>query len=320
MEYHPELYEVILCMKLDSDDNEKMLEIGREDLDKIPYTYTVRGEIALLTAEYACKLQDKAAMEACWLEVFRSNSTVVNYLRIRMQTENWAKYKDDVRTIYVQFYGKLRKKGKCGRIVYDMNHQGEKSLSEEEYCLISFFDEQFEKMIEMGITEKSALGWSSTFMEQGIALFLLLLYNAHDDRELPAGLREMLLRAIGACKFKAEEYFRGTDVQNNKGDYDVFWEMFCKWKENAQVSEAQKNEWLDKMDEWVKLGVIGTMDGKKRTYYGDCPSYIATLNEVQESVGIPGIKERIVARYRSGYSRRRAFYQELGRYGMKKGR
>jgi hypothetical protein len=310
----------MLRAKLGSGENEKMLQIGREALDKIPYTYTVRGEIALLTAEYACKLQDKAAMEACWLEAFRSNSTVVNYLRIRMQTENWAKYKDAVRTIYVQFYEELREKRKRGRIVYDMNHQGEKSLSEEEYCLISFFDEQFEKMIEMGMTEKGSLGWSSTFMEQGIALFLLLLYNAHDDRELPAGLRGMLRRAIGACKFKAEEYFWGTGVQNNMGDFDAFWKMFCKWKENAQISEAQKNEWFDKIDEWAKLGVIGTMDGKKRTYYGDCPSYIAALNEVQESVGIPGIKEHIVARYRSGYSRRRAFYQELRRYGMKKGR
>lgn len=315
---HPALFEQMLRAKLDSGENEKMLEIGREALDKIPYSYTVRSEIALLTAEYACKLQDKAAMETCWLEAFRSNSTVVNYFRIRTRAENWAKYKDDVKAIYERTYEESKEKSGRGYAVHDMNKQRAKHLQEQDYLAILFFEEQFGKVIEIGMKEKNALGWSSTFMKQGMALFLLLLYNARDDGELSAGLRAMLRWAFDACKFKAEEYFRGTGVPNNTGDYDVFWKLFCKWKENVQISEDQKNEWLDKIDKWVELRVKGIMDGSKRNYYGECASYIAALGEVQDSVGVFCAKERIMERYKNEYSRRRAFHQELRGYGMKK--
>lgn len=315
---HPALFGQMLRAKLDSGENEKMLEIGREALDKIPYSYTVRSEIALLTAEYACKLQDKAAMETCWLEAFRSNSTVVNYFRIRTRAENWAKYKDDVKAIYERTYEESKEKSGRGYAVHDMNKQRAKHLQEQDYLAILFFEEQFGKVIEIGMKEKNALGWSPTFMKQGMALFLLLLYNARDDGELSAGLRAMLRWAFDACKFKAEEYFRGTGVQNNTGDYDVFWKLFCKWKENVQISEDQKNEWLDKIDKWVELRVKGIMDGSKRNYYGECASYIAALGEVQDSVGVFCAKERIMERYKNEYSRRRAFHQELRGYGMKK--
>ncbi len=315
---HPALFEQMLRAKLGSGENEKMLQIGREALDKIPYTYTVRGEIALLTAEYACKLQDKAAMEDCWLEAFHSNSTVVGYLRIRMRTENWAKYKDDVRAIYERLHEESKEKSEHGYAVYDRNKQRENHLQERNYLAILFFEEQFGKVMEIGMKEKNALGCSSTFMKQGMALFLLLLYNAHDAGELPAGLKTMLSRAFDACTFKAEEYFRGTGVPNKAGDYDVFWKVFCRWKENVQITEEQKNEWLDKIDEWVELRVRGIMDGSKRNYYGECASYIAALGEVQESVGVFWAKERIMERYKNEYSRRRAFHQELRGYGMKK--
>lgn len=111
----------------DSSENEKMLRLGMEALDKIPHSYVIRSEIALLTAEYACKLQDKAAMETCWLEAFRSDSTVTNYLRVKLQTENWKKYEDAVNTICEQVY-KRRKKNARAEISYLIGTSREKTI------------------------------------------------------------------------------------------------------------------------------------------------------------------------------------------------
>ncbi len=141
---------------------------------------------------------------------------------------------------------------------------------------------------------------------------MLLLY---DGEELQSGARVMSHWAFDACEFKAAEYFRGTDVQNKAGSYDVFWKLFCRWKKNTQVYEARRYEWLDK---WIELRVVGIMDNNRRNYYGECASYIAALSEVQESLGTPSSKTRIMEKYKNEYSRRRAFHQELRGYGMKK--
>lgn len=312
---HPSLYQQFLDMKLDSGKNEKMLSIGMEALDKISCRYVVRSEIALLTAEYACRLQNKEATETCWIEAFRSHSTVVNYLRVRLQTENWTKYKDAVKAIYEQTYKETEEKSKHENNRYDLEQHEENSLYKNEYCLILFLEEQFDRVFQIGMNEKDALGWSSTFMKQGLALFLLLFYEGED---LTAGLRSMLNRVSTACRFDANEYFKGTEVHGQADGNDVFWKLFCLWKNNVHVSENQREKWLDKIDKWIELRVAGIMNANRRNYYGECASYIAAFGEVQESLGNLSAKSYIMEKYKNEYSRRRAFHQELRNFGMKR--
>lgn len=85
-----------------------------------------------------------------------------------------------------------------------------------------------------------------------------------------------------------------------------------------QISESETKMWLDRIDKWISLRVTGIMEGNHRNYYGECASYIAAFGEVQESLGIPSAKSCVMEKYRSEYSRRRAFHQELRAYGMKK--
>ena len=60
------------------------------------------------------------------------------------------------------------------------------------------------------------------------------------------------------------------------------------------------------------------MENNRRNYYGECAGFIAALGEVMESNGEEGAKNRLLEQYRYKYSRRRAFHEELRRYGMKK--
>lgn len=308
VDVHPVLYEQLLRMNLESGEDDKMFQIGKEALDKISSSYTIRGDIALLTAEYAYKLKDYNAAERCWLEVFRSNSTVINYLRVRFQSRDWSQYAVDLKQIYEQVYKETSQKDN-----YDANAQRKNRLCKNEYCVMLFFDEQFDRLLTIGMAEKNALGWSATFMKEGLALILLLLYKG---MELPRGLMAMLGRAASACGFKTAEYCRGTGNCIERNDGEMYWNLFSQWKDNVLISESETKIWLDRIDKWISLRVTGIMESNHRNYYGECASYIAAFGEVQESLGIPLAKSHIMEKYRSEYSRRRAFHQELRVFGM----
>lgn len=289
-----------------------MLQIGREALAQIPSYYKVRSEIALLSAEYAAHLNRQDEVESCWLEAFRSDSTAVNYLRLRLGAGDWPQYQEEVKSIYEQVYKET--KGKSANTMYGSNAHKENRLHEKEYCIMLFFGGQLDRLLTVGMSEKNALGWSSTFMKEGLALILLLLY---EGSELPSGLKAMLNKAVSACGFTSAEYCRGTGNEFGESDMDMFWQLFNQWKENIEISENEISQWIDRVEQWIAHRVAGIMERSHRNYYGECASYIAALGEVQESLGSPFAKSHIMEQYKAQYSRRSAFHQELRAYGMK---
>ena len=75
--------------------------------------------------------------------------------------------------------------------------------------------------------------------------------------------------------------------------------------------EKQKNE------EWISLRVEAIMTANRRNYYGECAAFVAALGEVLESRGKKGAKNALMEEFRMEYNRRRAFHDELRRYGMR---
>jgi len=55
--------------------------------------------VALITADNALKCGLVDVAEMCWLEAFRSDTNVTNYLRLRQNVRNWNKFKDSVAQI-----------------------------------------------------------------------------------------------------------------------------------------------------------------------------------------------------------------------------
>jgi hypothetical protein len=170
-------------------------------------------------------------------------------------------------------------------------------------------------MAEAGMKTKMALGWSQTFMKQGMSLMLLLLFEGDSLQE---GLRAMQNRAISACGFTSGDYFKGTNRADCRSDSEEFSAIFDEWKESVEFSKADRDVWMNKMESWIAQRTKAIMENNRRNYYGECASYIAALGEVQQSFGDAGAKVRLMEKYRQEYSRRRAFHEELRRYGMKK--
>lgn len=314
VDQHPELYKQILEKGSAAGEHDRLFQIGMEALEKIPDSYVIRSEIALLTAEYACRMKKSAAAEDCWLEAFRSDTSVVNYMKIRFMTKDWSRYKKQVMQIYREVYERTKTRGKEYSISYDADAQRKNSLNHIAYCAILFLDEDFDSVIKYGMGEKKALGWSSTFMKEGLALFLLLLFNGD---VLPKGLEAMLAKVVSACGFHGKAYFNGTGVHADQNDQELFWELFRKWKTEVRVTEKEAVHWMEKIEQLVSMRTAGIMEANRRNYYDECAAFIAALGEVKESQGIKNAKAVIMNRYKTEYSRRRAFHQELRTYGMK---
>lgn len=307
---HPVLYLQLLEQKSRFQDAEAMLKIGQEALGAIPIDMVVRSDIALTTAEYAVRCGKQKEAEHCWLEAFRSHTTIQNYLRIRFQAESWTEYSDEVTAIYEQLYRNRHGKDK----LYGSEYSGQKNtIDRTDYCTLLVFDGQFEKMRTSGMTEKNALGWSATYMKEGLAFMMLTLFQGND---FSLGMKAMQSRILSVCGLTAEKYYFGTGKRAGESDAVLFEKIIGMWKESMTLSADDRKKWLNRIDKWIVLRVKGIMENNRRNYYGECAAFIAAFGEVQESLGIYGAKAAVMEKYRSEYSRRSAFISELKVYGM----
>lgn len=285
-----------------------MIIIGLEALKQIPSGYKIRSQIALRTADYANRLQNVEIAEQCWLEAFQSDSSIVNYMRLRFEVRDWRRYQNKVRTTIEEQFQKSKQKrtefiaGECQR----------NTLSWYDYCVLMFFEQDFEQMRKNGMATSAALGWSATFTKQGIALMLLLLYRGN---AFPVGLQEMQGRVIANCQFRAEEYAQGLEM--TEGDnQQLFFLLFSDWKEQVFLTETERKQWLKRIDAWLAKRVEGIMQANRRNYYGECAAFLAALCEVLQSNGEQRAKETYYERYRKLYPRRRSFLEAMRSYGM----
>ena len=312
---HPELYLQLLDMKSGDGEDEKMLGIGQEAMDAIPVELVIRSAVALKTAEYADRLCRFDVRERCWIEALRSDTSVVNYLRIKFLPWNAAQYSDEVRSIIDERYDALKESGTRNGY-YDTLTGDCNEIDVNSYCAMMFFECDFDAMEKAGMSTNKPLGWSSTFMKEGIALMLLLLYKKPLS-DLQSGMRRMLGWARNACSFSCETFYRGTDEKWDKTDDEKFIELFEKWKDTVDISETLADKWMQKIDKSIQKRTAGIMEANRRNYYGECAGFIAVLGEVKESRGDAGARNGLMLKYKKEYARRSAFHRELKGFGMK---
>lgn len=293
---HPVLYLAILRNGLGKKSAHDMVEIGMRALKEVPVESGERSEIALRTAGYALKKGDDDIVETCWLEAFRSTPDVVNFLRLRLLSKRFDENREEIRKAYMSH--------KYSFLYFDKPPRP----------MVMFFDSRFEEMIERYMNTDSGLGWSSTFMKEGIALLLLLLSAGADGK----GIKAMESIAFNASAFKGNEYTLGTGLKRHGTDMEMFLKCFKEWKANITLDDSVCELWISKIEQWLLLRTEGIMGADRRNYYGECASFIAALGEVEESRGRKSWKQVLMEGYRTMYSRRRAFISELVSYGMRK--
>lgn len=307
---HPGLYVQVLERCRAAGQSREGWIYGREAMERIRPEFTVRSRAALLAASFALELGERDGAEECWLEAFRSDSSVTNYLRLILECGNREKYQSAAETVYTNVYTRAGQSGN-GSGCPERNKKN--SIDRTTYYTLLFLDGKFSQVLAEGMNEKNALGWSATFMKEGMALWLLYLYAGETLR---LGGMAMCRGVIGSASFTTEEYLRGTARSSAMADVVFFWECFCKWRENTVLPEQETSAILERLENWIHLRTEGIVGGGRRNYYGECAAWIAALGEVKESRGEPAGKVKLMEAYRREYPRHRAFHQELRNFGM----
>lgn len=321
---HPELYEQYLTANQGKTDADSLLAVGTEALEAIEKKYLVRSRVALLTSRTALEQDRPELAETCWLEAFRSDTRVVNYLRLLMECRDFSNVREAAAQIYRETCSQLRKDS------YFLPTAGggrENQLNPTQAYLLAFLGGEFDYVRERAMNATNSLGWSASFMKCGLAAFLLLLTEdgslpqdaARQGGELKTmkpGAREMLRRIVAAVGFDKSEYEKGTlrlIEESNEGWFLTCWNH---WKRTVPLSREQREALLGWAEGLVTKRVQGIMEGNHRNYYGECAAYIAALGEARESGGEPNGKQATMAKYMEAYNRRSAFRQVMRGYGM----
>lgn len=321
---HPELYEQYLTAGQGKTDAESLLAVGTEALEAIEKKYLVRSRVALLTSRTALEQDRPELAETCWLEAFRSDTRVVNYLRLLMECRDFSNVREAAAQIYRETCSQLRKDS------YFLPTAGggrENQVNPTQAYLLAFLGGEFDYVRERAMNATNSLGWSASFMKCGLAAFLLLLTEdgslpqdaAQQGGELKTmkpGAREMLRRIVADVGFDKSEYEKGTlrlIEESNEGWFLTCWN---RWKRTVPLSREQREALLGWAESLVTKRVQGIMEGNHRNYYGECAAYIAALGEAREAGGEPNGKQATMAKYMEAYNRRSAFRQEMRGYGM----
>ena len=116
-------------------------------------------------------------------------------------------------------------------------------------------------------------------------------------------------------RFSSKEYRNGTCGLEGIGENDLFCQLFLQWKSIVPMSSDIRNQAIKRITVLLEKRTAGIMDANRRNYYGECAAYIAALGEVWESMGEPGVKQRLMTSYKDAYPRRSAFREEMRKYG-----
>lgn len=291
-----------------------MAAVGMRAVKIIPKRYKIRSRVALKTAEYIMEANETPALsEACYFAAYESDTCALNYLRTLLNGYGTVEKREELQKILVPLYENERT---VSYDVYGMDYvypeREENRPDGNMILLLRFLDGQFEHVLVKGLNTSGALGWSGTFMKQGIALFLLYLYEGEWTGK---GIAAMAGQVKFAMRFSEEEYKKGTCERNATNEDDLFYNLFLKWKSMMQMDADIRLRAVKKIEGLLEKRTEGIMNANRRNYYGECAAYIAALGEVRESLGQSGAKQELMTIYKDKYSRRSAFRAELREYG-----
>ena len=315
---HPGLYLKILENGKYAAAND-MVSIGIKAMKAIPKKYVIRSKAALKTAEYVIAADgEQSLLEKCYFAACESDTSAQNYLRALLNGYGNGKKREELQKLLESFpvhrsngylldEGSFREYG--GSVYFERE---ENKPNNNMVLMLRFLDGQFAEVLDKGLHKSEALGWTGTFMKQGIALFLIYL---HEGRWNGKGIAAMAEMAKNAMRFSAIEYRKGACVPEEMDEDDLFSRLFLQWKSMAPMESDIRGRALKRITALLEKRTAGIMDANRRNYYGECAAYIAALGEVWESMGEPGAKQRLMTSYKDAYPRRSAFREEMRKYG-----
>lgn len=305
---HPSLYLAVMEQYEKGHLYNEIEKVGENALDTIGSNLIIRSEIALKTAfASSCLKHQEKMMQFCW-ESFISNSTVKNYLRL-FGLEEMAK------TYGMRGKEVLRNKLKGNpELCYRKSELRRNIIGDYEFYRLAFYTGDFDSVKNMSKNPKGSLGWSGSFIEDGIRLFLLYLY----DCPLPSKSAKSIASYIGFPDEKNQKYLLQfeTEIQSECQEYKVseFWNYFQRWKRYFPMERAEQEKYLTWAENIVYKRADAIVSGQHRSHYGEVAGFLAIVGEIKETMGIQGAGTYIYEQYKKRFPRHSSFQREMKEY------
>lgn len=279
---HPKIYIDLFNWLLVNDEIDEIVNIGNKALLLLSDDLKIKSDIALYLAKF-----DNSNKEKYLLNSFTSNTNIPNLVRI-INNGFFFKHAKEIENIII--IGK-------DKINYENNELVKNIIDKETYFYLNFFIGKFDLFFKECSSIKCSLGWSGSFIQYAVYLWLIYLNENINSKVY----NKVLFTVFNELNFKDNTSF--LDEEYSK--------IFIKWKENFAV--INKEIYLD----WLKDVIDKRVDeivsnGHRKSYY-KAAILVVALGEVLDSNNIQN-KLDFVNYYHQKYSRRSSFRKELNEY------
>lgn len=309
---HPSLYLAAMEAYYKRHEYEQIEKIAETALIKINKRLKIRGDIALKAAYAAsCLSHDEQMMRFCW-ECFYSDSTIRNYLRLFGTKEMAQQY--GMRGKEVLFSGlkgeeryQIRKKELCQNQIGKWN-----------YYELCFYTGDFGTAKQASKNPSGSLGWSSSFIDRGIRLFLLYLYENPQPSKAASSVAQQVGFVDDPLSYASMHFESAVAEESRARKVSTFWNYFQRWKQYFPMENNERKKYLAWAEKIVYSRADAIVSGQHRSHYHEVAVLLALTAENKEAMGVQGARQEIFAEYRKKFPRHSSFQGEMKSYfGLK---
>ncbi len=309
---HPSLYLAAMEAYHKRHEYEQIEKIAETALIKINKRLKIRGDIALKAAYAAsCLSHDEQMMRFCW-ECFCSDTTVRNYLRLFGTKEMAQQY--GMRGKEVLFSGlkgedryQIRKKELCQNQIGKWN-----------YYELCFYTGDFGTARQASKNPSGSLGWSSSFIDRGIRLFLLYLYENPQPSKAASSVAQQVGFVDDPLSYASMHFESAVAEESRARKVSIFWNYFQRWKQYFPMEQNERKKYLAWAEKIVYSRADAIVSGQHRSHYHEVAVLLALTAENKEAMGVQGARQEIFAQYRKKFPRHSSFQGEMKSYfGLK---
>lgn len=309
---HPSLYLAAMEAYHKRHEYEQIEKIAETALIKINKRLKIRGDIALKAAYAAsCLSHDEQMMRFCW-ECFCSDTTVRNYLRLFGTKEMAQQY--GMRGKEVLFSGlkgeeryQIRNKELCQNQIGKWN-----------YYELCFYTGDFGTAKQASKNPSGSLGWSSSFIDRGIRLFLLYLYENPQPSKAASSVAQQVGFVDDPLSYASMHFESAVAEESRARKVSIFWNYFQRWKQYFPMEQNERKKYLAWAEKIVYSRADAIVSGQHRSHYHEVAVLLALTAENKEAMGVQGARQEIFAQYRKKFPRHSSFQGEMKSYfGLK---
>ena len=280
---HPQIVIDLFNYLYSQEKIEELLEVGRKVLQYIDDKLLIKSDILLYLARF-----DDSIRKKCIFEAFQSNSNVANLLRI-INNGYLIDYKEEINHF-------LKYDEKDNRLPFD-DELKENHVTKDNFYYLQFFLGNFDVFYQECLQHNVSLGWSYSFIDTAVKLWLLLLMNKRSI------IYDVLLN----------EVFFGLGVKDHIEFLDhEYYTIFNKWRSHFEVKNVSEVlNWLQRL---TQARVDAIVSNQYRKSYFKAAELVVALGQALEDNDVM-TSEKFINDYHMQYCKYRAFRTELNKYG-----